>query len=247
MEPRTVVVSDIHYGAAAAEGQCAFLSFLDRVPELCDDLLINGDMFDYWFEYREAIPRGFVPLLGRLRAVTDSGVTVRFIPGNHDAWAGPVLGEETGMKVLAGPVGDHVGGRRALIAHGDGLGGGDLKYRILRSCIRSRAVVGLFRWIHPDIGIRIARSASRTSARGQGPDSAGRSGRLVTYARDALSTDAKLELVVLGHTHRPEATELLPGRWYLNSGDWVSNRSYGLVTPREVSIKWWDRDHVRGT
>jgi len=237
--PRTVVVSDIHLGAIPAAAERAFVGFLERVPELGDDLLINGDLFDFWFEYREVVPRGHFATLTALRALVDHGVAIRFLGGNHDAWGGSFLADEVGLDLVEGPAVLDVGGRRAYVAHGDGLGGGDWGYRLLKRASRSRVGRALFRAVHPDLGVPVARRASATGdkrAAGPGPETS-RADRLAEHARRLLENREDLDLVIFGHTHRPELEEVGPGRFYLNAGDWIHHRSHAVVSPREIRLE----------
>jgi len=238
MSLRTVVVSDAHLGAIPEQNERAFLALLERVPELGDDLLVNGDLFDFWFEYRQAIPRGHLDVLAALRALVRGGVTVRFLGGNHDGWAGSFLEEEVGIELLEGPVVIAVGGRTAYVAHGDGLGRGDRGYRILKRIIRSRVARLGFRALHPDLGIPIARLASSTEAHAaRRPDDVSpRAERLAAHAAAVLRERPEVELVVLGHAHGPRLEEIEPGRYYLNAGDWIHSRSYAVVSPDEIRL-----------
>ena len=238
MGKRTVVVSDIHLGAVAKENERAFLAFLAEAGRHGDELLINGDLFDFWFEYGEVIPRGQLGALARLRALVDGGMRVRFIGGNHDAWGGSFLRDEVGIDVLDGPVRLTVGGRRAYVAHGDGLGGGDWGYRALRWAARSRVGRALFRAVHPDVGIPLARLASGTR-RAQTRAGAGDSPRadvLADRARRILAAHADVDLVVFGHAHRPQVSEFAPERFYLNAGDWLHHNSFAVVTPEQIRL-----------
>lgn len=237
--PRTVVVSDIHLGAIPAAGERAFLEFLERVPELGDELLINGDLFDFWFEYREVVPRGHFAVLATLRRLVRTGLPVRFIGGNHDAWGGSFLEDEVGLEIVEGPAVLEIGGRRAFVAHGDGLGGGDWGYRALKRASRSRVGRTLFAALHPDLGVPVARRASATEekwAAGPGGE-AGRADRLAAHARRLLETREDLALVIFGHTHRPELEEVRPGRFYLNAGDWIHHRSYAVISERDIRLE----------
>ncbi|MDX1393001.1 MAG: UDP-2,3-diacylglucosamine diphosphatase [Gemmatimonadota bacterium] len=238
MSQRTVVISDIHLGAIPPDRETAFLSFLHRVGDLADDLLINGDLFDFWYEYGQVIPRGQLPVLSALHELKRSGMTIRFLGGNHDAWAGSFLADEVGLEVIDDPAEIRVGGRLALVAHGDGLGAGDRRYRALRRTLRSAPVRWAFRVIHPDLGIPLARRASRTEmrARDGGPNTSPRSDELERHARALLSDRPDLDLVIFGHTHDPRLVEVEDGRFYLNSGDWTNHSSYTVVTPEEIEL-----------
>lgn len=239
MSLRTVVVSDIHLGAVPLENERAFLAFLAEVPRWGDDLLINGDLFDFWFEYKRVVPRGQMGVLTRLRDLVDNGIKVRFVGGNHDAWGGSFLEDEIGVQVLDGPVVTDVGGRQTYLAHGDGLGGADWGYRVLKWATRSAVGRGFFRWIHPDLGIPLAINASRTKeAHALGPEAEGsRSDQLAAHAAEILAEKTDLDLVVFGHAHRPILNEVAPGRFYLNAGDWIHHNSFAIVTPDEIRLE----------
>ncbi|HKK07579.1 MAG TPA: UDP-2,3-diacylglucosamine diphosphatase [Gemmatimonadota bacterium] len=239
--PPTLVASDAHLGATSADAAGAFLAFLEAVPDLTDDLVLAGDVFDFWFEYRSVVLRAAFPALRRLARLRDAGVRVRMVGGNHDAWGGSFLREELGVELVDGPVVTEVGGRRTYLAHGDGLAGGDLGYRFLKTVTRSRPARTLFRWLHPDLADGLVRAVSRTPA----DDAAarareeGRARMLAGYARSVLEADPGLELVVLGHSHRPELTEVAPGRHYLNPGDWIRHFTYGEVAPDHIALRRW--------
>lgn len=242
MSTRTIVISDIHLGAVPQAHERAFLAFLDSVPGPDDDLLINGDLFDFWFEYRHVVPRGHLPVLARLRALAERGVEMRFLGGNHDAWTGSFLADEVGIEVVPGPADLRVGGRLAYVAHGDGLGGADWGYRALKWATRSPVGRTLFRWVHPDLGVPIARRASATEhkhASGPGSETP-RAARLAGHAAAVLERRSEIELVIFGHSHRPELSEIAPGRFYLNAGDWIHHLSYATVTPEEIRLERFD-------
>src|SRR5215211_1640097 len=157
-----LIVSDAHLGAVPRATEAAFRDFLAHVPGAASGLLINGDLFDFWFEYGTVILREHYRTLAALATVVEAGVPVTFMGGNHDAWAGSFLRDEVGIALLDGPTELELAGRWTLVAHGDGVGRGDYKYRALKRFIRSPVVVGAFRVLHPDLGTRIARIASTT-------------------------------------------------------------------------------------
>jgi UDP-2,3-diacylglucosamine hydrolase len=243
-EPPALVASDAHLGATSPSAEGAFLAFLEAVPDLTDDLVLAGDVFDFWFEYGSVIPSRNFPALRRLAALRDAGVRVRWVGGNHDAWGGRFLSEELGLELIDGPSITEVGGRRTYLAHGDGLAGGDWGYRLLKVVTRSRPVRGAFRWLHPDVGHWLARGASRTPGepRPLKPHQVRRADRLADHASHLLEQDASLDLVVFGHTHRPQLTEVGPGRYYLNPGDWIRHFTYGEVGPEAVRLRRWGSD-----
>lgn len=230
-----LVASDIHLGALPQPQVRAFHEWLESVPDRTHHLVINGDLFDFWFEYGSVIPRGHTRTLGLLSRVVDSGVRIDFMGGNHDWWAGSYLADEVGLRVHHEPVILDLAGQRTLLAHGDGLGRGDLGYRALRFLLRGRVTQALFRWLHPDVGAVIARRVSRTHLREDdtwSPDPE-RMQELARWARNSLLADESLDLVLLGHVHDPILQEVAPGRWYGNSGDWLRHQSWIEVIPEE--------------
>ena len=241
MTKPTVIVSDIHLGAAAAR-EAGFLDFLSRWRGRADLILINGDLFDFWFEHRTVIPSQHFRVLRVLAELRDSGVQLMLIGGNHDFWGGRFLSEEIGMRLADGPIELELGGRRALVAHGDGLGPGDHGYKLLKRTLRSRPLRGMMRMTHPDLADRIVQRISRTG--GQGPEDASRSKArariLEGVAASELESRADIDVVVYGHCHVPLLREFGAGRYYINSGDWIAHRTYTIVTPDELSQREWD-------
>jgi len=231
-EKPVYVVSDTHLGAVPRETERAFRGFLRHVASHAQSLLINGDLFDFWFEYRHVILREHFRVVAALADVVDAGVKVWFVGGNHDAWAGSFLRDEVGIEVLSGPVEMTLGGRRALVAHGDGVGVGDLKYRALKAVIRHPVSIGAFRVLHPDFGRWIAGRASSTEHKVTSDvTSSGRAAYIRRWAEERLRADPTLELVLAGHAHAPVVDEVEPGRFYVNSGHWLGTFDYVVLPP----------------
>jgi UDP-2,3-diacylglucosamine hydrolase len=223
-----IVVSDIHLGAVPDATERAFRDFLAHVGDRASGLLINGDLFDFWFEYRTVIHRAHFRVIARLAELVDAGMPVWFTGGNHDAWGDSFLRDDVGIRLIDGEVRMDLGGRRALVAHGDGVGQGDRGYRALKWLIRGRWTVAAFRRLHPDLGSRIAGLVSTTENKAVGdPDaSRGRAAHLQRWAEGELRSDPGLDLVVAGHVHRPTIVEVEPERYYANSGDWIHHFTY---------------------
>jgi UDP-2,3-diacylglucosamine hydrolase len=242
MQRPDYIVSDIHLGAVPDATEREFVAFLQHVAEAGRSLLIAGDLFDFWFEYGEVIPGRHFRTLAALARLTDAGMPVVMAGGNHDAWGGAFLREHVGLEFHTEPFAMQLGGRRALVAHGDGLGRGDLKYRALKGVLRSRAAVGAFRMLHPELGLRIAKAVSTTEAKADADLAAeGRSAFLHGWALEQLDGDPSLSYVVCGHSHLPELHEHRPGRYYINSGDWISHFTYVTVTDAGPELAVWRR------
>jgi len=239
--PVEFITSDVHLGAVPLETERLFVRFLDHVGEAGSSLLIAGDLFDFWFEYGEIIPGRHFRVLAALARLVEAGIPVTIAGGNHDAWGGRFLRQEVGATFHSAPFRMQIAGRTALVAHGDGLGKGDFKYRALKALIRSRAAIAAFRALHPELGLRLARAVSSTEAK-ETPDSEqmGRARFIEGWARDQLAADPTLSWVVCGHAHVPARIEVDPGRFYLNAGDWLSHFTYITVaSDADPELKTW--------
>jgi UDP-2,3-diacylglucosamine hydrolase len=174
----------------------------------------------------------------RLSCVVGVAEELPFESGSFDAvyaggtvWGDRYLTEEIGVTFHRDPIRMSLAGHRCFLAHGDGLGRGDMGYRLLRWLLRGRATRFAFRWLHPDVGATIARRVSKTELRHDAldPKAEARSRALQGWARDLLLADEELDVVILGHTHIPRRVEVAPGRFYVNSGDWLQNGSYVVL------------------
>src|SRR5690606_18615509 len=187
MDRSDYIASDVHLGAVPRETETAFLDFLEHVGAHARSLLLVGDLFDFWFEYGPVIPGKHFRVLAALRELVDAGVPVTLMGGNHDAWGGRFLREEVGVAFHADAIEMELGGRRALVAHGDGVGRGDLKYRALKAVIRSRPAILGFRLLHPELGMRLAGAVSTTEHKVENDDRArSRAEFIAEWARERL-------------------------------------------------------------
>ena len=232
--PRPVyIVSDIHLGIGPPERERAFVRWLSEVGGSGSELIINGDLFDFWFEYRSVIPRGHTRTLGALAALVDGGVPVHLMGGNHDWWGGSFLEDEVGVTLHRDPVVLELAGHRTFLGHGDGLGRGDLGYRVLRRVLRGSLTRWGFRWLHPDLGARVAGRVSLTEEHLRNPsrNQKRRAEVLESWAVEKLRAEKDLDLVVLGHTHIPRLVPVDGDRFYVNSGDWLTHATYVELRP----------------
>ena len=240
MPKRPIFLSgDVHLGAVPPETEKAFLAWLQHCGQEASRVILAGDLFDFWFEYKSVVPRGHSRVLGALAALVDAGIPVLLVGGNHDWWGGSFLREELGVEFSREPMVLDLHGRKTFIAHGDGLGSGDLGYRALRFLLRGAPTRFAFRWLHPDLGAGVARWVSKTD-RKKARRTADTQERLHArsrfveqWAEEKLRQSPDLDLVVLGHTHLPLLREVDPGRYYLNAGDWVIHTSYAVLPEGE--------------
>ena len=228
-----VVVSDAHLGFAPRDDADTFHRFLDAVPRLASHLVLNGDLFEFWFEYRHVIPSAAFRTLERLAAVRRAGVRLTVTGGNHDRWGGPFWRRELKAEFHPKAVELDLAGYTALVAHGDAVGDTQWSSRALHALTRHRLAVQLFGLVHPDLGWRLVHAMSpHLSGKSTSEDERRRAAeRQERYALDLLARRPDVELVVMGHTHVPRLVRVGERRWYLNSGAWCEGHRYARVTP----------------
>lgn len=241
MRAATIVfISDAHLGAQPAEREAArearLHSFLAALPGRAARLLIVGDLFDFWFEYRTAIPRRHFATLAQLRAVREAGVEITYLAGNHDFWLGHFLSREMGIRTVADAVTVEAQGRRLWVHHGDGLVRGDLGYRLLKKVLRNPVSIGMYQWLHPDLGIPLAHLVSNGSrhSRPRPRLQAERLWREVAAPRFAEGHDG----VLIGHFHHAHA-ERRDGRDFMVLGDWMEHFTYAELENGVLELKTW--------
>jgi UDP-2,3-diacylglucosamine hydrolase len=235
---RLVVLADAHLGATPPEVEHGLLAFLDAVPCLGDALLINGDLFDFWFSYARVIPRhGFhvAAALARLRRA----MPIVMVGGNHDRWDADFWRSDLGLRFEPARARFEIGSRRVLAVHGDGLNERRWTASLLHRVISHPITATVYRSLHPDRGFRLVeRLAPALGDKGHGEAALREAeARQQAWAAQAMRDDATADLLVMGHTHRPALSELSPGRWYLNPGAWFDGYRYAVVTESAAELK----------
>lgn len=231
------IISDSHLGFAHSDVERSLLRFLRHLHGRAGSLVINGDLFEFWFEWKRVMPRGAFRVLAALADLRDAGIPVLMVAGNHDCWGGEILRDDVGVDFRIGPFDGEVGGWRTRLEHGDGLRGReDRGYRLLRRVLRNRLAIRAFRLIHPDWGSALANRTSHTSRTYQARD--GGAG-LRSSAERYLAAHPDVELLVYGHSHVPELRRLGRGV-YANAGSWLDQPTFLRVTPERVEMRRWN-------
>ncbi len=238
---RVIVIGDAHLGSADPADERAFHEFLAAAPDLGTRLLILGDLFDFWFEYRAVIPRKPFRTLAKLAAAVERGLEVHVFGGNHDRWGGDFWDKDLGVAFHREDADLDLAGRAAHVVHGDGLAETKLGGRIIHRVFRSPVTVGTFRALHPDLGFYLADKLSGGLAEGNRsePAIAAAAASQERWARGYLDAHPPVRLVIMGHTHRRALVEHGPGRFYLNAGQWMKDRHYAVVTADRIDLLAW--------
>jgi UDP-2,3-diacylglucosamine hydrolase len=220
-------ISDVHLGLESAAEEDAkerrLQELIRRAAGDAEAFYIVGDLFDFWFEYRQVIPATGLRVLSALQELVDRGVAVHYLAGNHDFAPGPFLSGQVGCRLHADPFTFEYDGRRFHLHHGDGLAENDLGYRVLRRILRSPFTRLLWRWVHPDLGLGLARHFSRASRSYTGAKDFGSDRRLRAFL--AQRTSAGDNIILMGHTHAADVQVLENGAWYVNLGSWLGGGS----------------------
>lgn len=236
--------SDNHLGAPTQEQsrprEQKFLKWLDEVEKDAAAIFLLGDLFDFWFEYKHVVPKYQVRVLGKLAQIADSGIPIYFFVGNHDLWMFGYFEEELGIKVFHDPKRFEFNGTQFLIGHGDGKGPGDKGYKRMKKVFTHPFFQWCFKWIHPDIGVGIARYLSVKNKLISGDDDATFLGEeqewLSQYAKRKLAEE-HFDYCIFGHRHLPMQIEVGPNSTYVNIGDWIQHYTYGVFDGKDLKLE----------
>lgn len=242
--------SDVHLGAPTIsnhkEHEKIFVSWLDQIKDSAKEIYLLGDIFDFWFEYKKVVPRGFTRLFGKLAEITDRGIPVHFFTGNHDVWVFDYLPNETGVIVHRKPMDISIDGKRFFLAHGDGLGHYDKKFNFLKEIFTNKLAQWLFSHIHPNWGIGFATVWSKHSREKNmvshgslflGDDKEW----LILYAKEKLK-EAHFDYFVFGHRHIALNKEIAANCKIIYLGDWVSKFTYATWDGEQMQLEKFIKD-----
>jgi UDP-2,3-diacylglucosamine hydrolase len=227
-----IVVSDAHLSGGSDDTTTAFHRFLETLPDNCDHLLINGDLFEFWFTYRSVIPRAVFATLAALVRVRQAGVHLTVTGGNHDSWGASFWERELDAEYFGEPAQLSLAGWSAWVAHGHGLVELDKTGRMMHRITGHPLTARTFRMIHPDLAFWMVRRLSQyLASRRRDEYLVSRATAAQTeFARDFLEDRKTVDLVVLGHTHRPALESFEENRWYLNPGAWAEGYRYAVIS-----------------
>jgi len=236
--------SDFHLGvpdhATSLAREKKIVAWLDSLQSDIHSLYLLGDIFDFWFEYRHTIPKGFVRLQGKLAEMRDQGIPVFFFTGNHDMWMFDYFKKEMGITIYRDPLELSIGNHKLLIGHGDGLGPGDTTYKVLKKFFNSSFCQWLFRWIHPNLGMALAHYWSRKSRisnlkreeKFQGEEHE----FLLTWCREQEKMNHH-DYYIFGHRHLALDLKVGEGSRYLNLGEWVHFSPFAVYDGQTLTLK----------
>lgn len=226
--------SDQHFGLdvtlSSKDREQIFVNWLEQIKPQTEALFLLGDMFDFWYEYKRAVPKGFIRVLGKLAEFTDTGIPVYFFTGNHDMWMRDYLTEELNMTVFFNPQVFKINDKMFYLGHGDGLGPSDKKYKLLKKIFTNRLAQWAYRWLHPDIGLKLAQYLSQKNKLISGEYAQKFKGKdkewLYLYSKNYLNSNPDIDYFVFGHRHLPLEMPLNDRSVYYNTGDWLTLFTY---------------------
>ncbi len=237
-------VSDVHLGAPALkhnnrERERLFVKWLDFIGDDVEALYLMGDIFDFWYEYKKVVPRGFTRVLGRLADIADRGIPVHFFTGNHDLWAFDYLPEEIGLTIHHEGMVTEIKGKKFFLAHGDGLDPDDKGYLFLKKIFMNRKLQWFFTRLHPNFAFNLAHrwsESSRLSKINQKEEFKVKNEGMYKFAQNFLEREW-VDYFIFGHRHQMTSEELEKGARFILLGDWITSFSYGVFDGEQFELK----------
>ena len=242
--------SDFHLGApgyvASREREDRLVRWLDLIKTDAAEVFLMGDVFDFWFEYKTVVPKGYLRFLGKLAELADIGIKLYLFKGNHDMWMFDYFTKEFGATIITNELELERNGKKFFLHHGDGLGPGDKLYKVLKKFFRSRLCQWLFARVHPNLGVGIANywsQHSRISNAKKEEPKPGEQEWLLVFCRELLQTKY-YDYLIFGHRHRPLDIKLNENSRYINLGEWVNHNSYAVFDGEALALKYFENEEV---
>jgi len=245
-ESKIYFASDFHLGLPAGSNpidrEKRVVKWLNSIAPEAKEIYLIGDIFDFWWEYKLVVPKGFTRFLGTIALITDSGIPVHFFTGNHDMWIGKYLVDECGIIIHSSPFFATFNGKNFYLAHGEGLGSKNVGYKILLSIFRNRPLQFLYSALHPSIGVGIGHSWSLNSRLGKGislPFLGEEKEDLIRHSKNILKNN-KVDYFLYGHRHLAMTYTLEEGAEIFFLGDWIQKGDYAEWNGDELILKTAD-------
>jgi UDP-2,3-diacylglucosamine hydrolase len=237
-------ISDFHLGVPndtdSRKREDKIVAWLNSISNDVQILYLMGDVFDYWFEYKEVVPRGYVRLLGKLAELSDAGVEMHYFTGNHDMWVFDYLPKEIGLQIHRAPIQREYNDKKFFLGHGDGLGPGDYGYKFIKKVFANKLAQWLFARIHPNTGIGLMKFFSRRSRIATGTSDDVYLGDnkewLMIYSREVLQKE-HYDYFIFGHRHMPLDKALSDNSRYINLGEWINHFTYAVYDGQELQLE----------
>lgn len=249
IEGQVYFVSDSHLGvpnyASSLEREKKLVKWLDEIKSDANHLFLLGDIFDFWFEYKQVIPKGYTRLLGKLSELSDSGVKIYYFIGNHDMWIRDYFANEIGCIVFDSPQVFQINGKKVFIAHGDGLGPRDFGYKIIKKLFSCKINQWFFARLHPNFAISFGQFLSRRSRAANAVNDEVFVGEtkefLILFAKKKIKTES-FDYFIFGHRHLAMEFKIDESTTYLNTGDWVRQFSYAKSVGNKIELHYFKAD-----
>ena len=238
--------SDQHFGAPTPEAsfprEQKFVAWLDEIKKDAECIFLLGDLFDFWFEYKTVVPKGFIRVLGKLAEIRDSGIPIYFFVGNHDLWMNDYFEKELNIPVYRDNQEYEFNGKTFLIGHGDGKGPGDRGYKRMKKVFANPFSKWLYRWLHPDLGIQLANYFSSKSRAKTGTSDEVFMGEdkewLIIYSKQKAK-EMNADYFIFGHRHYALDIAINETSRYINLGDWLRSNSYAVFDGQDMQLLHW--------
>ncbi len=235
-------VSDVHLGAPAFDNnhqrELLFARWLDSINNDVQALYLMGDIFDFWWEYKKVVPRGYTRILGRIANLTDRGVPVYFFPGNHDLWVFDYLPAELGVAIYRNEIITEIAGKKFFLAHGDGLDASDKGYNLLKKIFTNKKLQWLYSRLHPNFALMLAHKwskSSRTAKIGREEEFNINNDGIYNFALSYLKIEP-IDYFIFGHRHQMVDKSIAPESRFVLLGDWITNFSYGVFDGEKFKL-----------
>jgi UDP-2,3-diacylglucosamine hydrolase len=246
-------ISDVHLGLYPVENSLErekkLVRWLDSIKSDAAEIFLVGDIFDFWHEHKHVVPKGFVRFLGKLAEIADLGVKIHFFSGNHDIWAYGYFKEELNIEIIHKPVEREIGGKKFFIGHGDGIGPGDVGYKILKWIFKNPILQWIFARLHPNFSMWIGKSWSKSSRYSKGivaEEFVGEKEFQIIFARETIKKNP-FDFFIFGHRHIPWDIKISDNSRVINLGDWIYSFTYAVFDGKNLELRQFEgnSDNIR--